>query len=179
MSSFATNQAGNLPVQRPVPPSLPWLLALLIAPAWAIKQASFVKRIDAQARANVFAVIALVLLAIGGAILWNAYTIVREVEDRPFEAFVIEVFLWVFFGVIPGWLATLQGLMTPFLLCVAGGCVFMITTAFSLRNSLHRYYGFGERFGLRLSGPMTFFFNIAYIQYHLNRIARRSVEQPC
>lgn len=176
MSSFATNQAANLPAQpRPVPPSLPWPIALPIAPVWAIVQANFVKKIDARTRGNVFAWVALALLLVGGLILWNAYTIVQEVEDRPFIAFVIDFILYVVFGVIPGWLTSLQGLVTPFLLCMGGGWVFLITSAFSIRNSLQRYYGFDARSGFRLSAPMTLFFNVAYIQYHLNRIARWSV----
>ena len=34
------------------------------------------------------------------------------------------------------------------------------------------YYNSVEPINLRLSGVMTFFFNILYLQYHMTRIAR-------
>ena len=72
-------------------------------------QANFVKKIDAKSRASVFAWIALVLLVIGGAILWEAYTIVREFEDLSFWQVFFLILLtlllkWLCPDCVPGWL---------------------------------------------------------------------------
>ncbi len=50
--------------------------------------------------------------------------------------------------------------------------VFVLMGVFSMRASMQRYYNTVEQRGLRLSGVMTFFFGIIYLQYHLNRIVR-------
>jgi hypothetical protein len=39
-----------------------------------------------------------------------------------------------------------------------------------MRRSMEDYYNSAEPVGLQLSGVMTFFFNVIYFQYHLNRI---------
>jgi hypothetical protein len=50
--------------------------------------------------------------------------------------------------------------------------VFVLMGLFSMRASMQRYYNTVEPRGLRLSGVMTFFFGIIYLQYHLNRIVQ-------
>lgn len=45
-----------------------------------------------------------------------------------------------------------------------------ISAMFSMRASIVRHYNSVEMMGLRLSGVMTFFFGILYLQYHLHRI---------
>jgi len=42
---------------------------------------------------------------------------------------------------------------------------------FKARSLLLEYYNTVEPINLRLSGVMTFFFNILYFQYHFTRIA--------
>ena len=60
-------------------------------------------------------------------------------------------------------------------MAILGLNVVIIVTAlaaiFGMRSSLVRYYNSVEPIGLRLSGVMTFFFSILYLQYHLSRIA--------
>ena len=51
------------------------------------------------------------------------------------------------------------------------GVIFAILAFFNMRASLVNYYNSVEPIGLRLSGVMTFFFNILYFQYHFSRIA--------
>lgn len=51
-----------------------------------------------------------------------------------------------------------------------GSLVFMFVAVFAMRASIERYYNTVEARGLKLSGVMTFFFNIFYFQYHLHRI---------
>jgi hypothetical protein len=51
------------------------------------------------------------------------------------------------------------------------GAVFFQSGNFSIKQSMEHYYTAVEPEGLRLSGPMTFFFSCIYFQYHFNRIA--------
>ncbi len=57
-------------------------------------------------------------------------------------------------------------------LLIIGGLVCMIAGVFSIRNAMEAYYNSVENIGLSLSGVMTFFFGVIYLQYHVNRIAR-------
>jgi hypothetical protein len=58
-----------------------------------------------------------------------------------------------------------------------GGLVYVaaivlnIVAIFKARSLLLEYYNTVEPINLRLSGVMTFFFNIYYFQYHFTRIA--------
>jgi hypothetical protein len=50
------------------------------------------------------------------------------------------------------------------------GAVFWFVAAFSMKNSLEEHYNTAEPIALRLSGVMTFFFNVIYFQYHFTEI---------
>lgn len=52
------------------------------------------------------------------------------------------------------------------------GLVVYLFGIFSIREAMESYYNSTENIGLRLSGPMTFFFSTIYLQYHVNSIAR-------
>lgn len=52
------------------------------------------------------------------------------------------------------------------------GAIVYIVGVFSIRSAMEEYYTSRENIGLTLSGAMTFFFSTAYIQYHINRLAR-------
>jgi hypothetical protein len=56
--------------------------------------------------------------------------------------------------------------------------VFMYVSVFSMRASIERYYNTVEPRGLKLSGVMTFFFGIFYLQYHLHRILQEKRSTP-
>lgn len=43
---------------------------------------------------------------------------------------------------------------------------------FQVKSAMEEYFNSTENIGLKLSGPMTFFFNIVYLQYHVNAIAK-------
>jgi len=47
----------------------------------------------------------------------------------------------------------------------------MLVGVFTIRSQMEEYYNTTENMGLGLSGVMTFFFSVIYIQYHVNRIA--------
>lgn len=62
---------------------------------------------------------------------------------------------------------SIRGLSSLITLAAA---VVIIVGNFSLRNSLEDYFNSVEPLNLKLSGVMTFFFNVLYFQYHLSRI---------
>lgn len=55
---------------------------------------------------------------------------------------------------------------------IFAGAICGIVAAFKIRDAMEEYYTTVENIGLSLSGAMTFFFGVIYIQYHINRIAR-------
>lgn len=149
-------QYGAPAHQQLIPPALHWALVLLISIftgifgiIWAFVQASFVKKIDPRNNAillyvfyAVLAVIAISLSIAGIAASANA--------DDPSAG---------------------SGLMAISLLFNLGGAACFIVGAFKIKKSMETYYNTVEPIGLKLSGVMTFFFNILYFQYHFTRIA--------
>jgi hypothetical protein len=55
------------------------------------------------------------------------------------------------------------------LLNLIGGIMWLVA-AFSMRSDIEEHYNSAEPIAIRLSGVMTFFFNIYYFQYHFTRI---------
>ena len=55
---------------------------------------------------------------------------------------------------------------------IIAGLICMLVGVFTIRSAMEQYYNSVENIGLALSGVMTFFFGVIYIQYHINRIAR-------
>ena len=53
---------------------------------------------------------------------------------------------------------------------ILGAVICILMAIFKMRSSLVSYYNTVEPIGLRLSGVMTFFFNMYYFQYHFSRI---------
>lgn len=53
------------------------------------------------------------------------------------------------------------------------GVIAYIIGLFSIKLAMEEYYNSTENIGLRLSGAMTFFFNVIYFQYHINSLACR------
>jgi hypothetical protein len=56
------------------------------------------------------------------------------------------------------------------LLFFLGGFAIYVYGIFKIRDAMEEYYNSRENIGLTLSGVMTFFFSIVYLQYHVNRI---------
>ena len=56
------------------------------------------------------------------------------------------------------------------------GLVLYLVAIFQTRNNIEEYYARVNPIGIGLSGVMTFFFNAAYFQYHLNNM-RKILEQ--
>jgi hypothetical protein len=149
-------QYGAVPAQQPVPPSLHWALVLLISVftlvfgvIWAFVQANFVKKIDHRNNATVLYILYAVLFVIGMGLYFGGIIAMGNSDDP----------------------STGAGMMAISSLFNLGGAACVIVGAFKIRNSMVAYYNSVENIGLRMSGMMTFFFTILYIQYHMTRIA--------
>jgi hypothetical protein len=55
---------------------------------------------------------------------------------------------------------------------IIGGAISYLIGIFKIREAMEDYYNSKENIALTLSGVMTFFFSIIYLQYHINRIHR-------
>jgi membrane-bound ClpP family serine protease len=142
----------------PMPPSMHWALVWLLGGItfggftliWTFKQAGFVKKIDPSSKA-----VLLMTLAVVGQlalVLGAVGLIMASASSGSFNAGVA--------GII--------GIVMLLSMVIA---VMWLIAIFGMRSSLVRYYNSVEPMGLKLSGVMTFFFNILYFQYHLTRIA--------
>ncbi len=56
-------------------------------------------------------------------------------------------------------------------LCILASLGFCLATFYSIGASMTEYYNNIEPINLKISGVMTFFFNIFYLQHHMTRIA--------
>lgn len=69
--------------------------------------------------------------------------------------------------------ATQETFLSGFgLILIVAGLFCLILAAFEIKGAMEEYYTSVENIGLSMSGAMTFFFSVIYIQYHINRIAR-------
>lgn len=136
-----------------IPPSLSWGLVLLFAMLtfgifswiWAFKQAGFAKKLQPRSNAGM-----LLLFAIVGFVLTILFSIGMIAVDASAGKAILSL------------LSTL---------CNLTGSVLFVVAAFQIRAAMVNYYTTVEPIGLKMSGVMTFFFNILYIQHHLSRIA--------
>ena len=140
----------------PMPPSLHWALVLLLSAivpffglVWLFIELGFVKKIDPNCPATKQYITALVtmILAFGIAMV---LALGGGASERPAMAGIAGLVLFLAYIV---------------------AIVFAIMAMFSMRRSIQNYYNTVEPIGLRLSGVMTFFFNMIYFQYHFTRIA--------
>jgi len=146
----ASPQVGNA---YPIPPDLHWALVLLIGwfcgifpLVWLFVQAGFVRKLNRESKFMTFMIAGL----------------------------CIELGSFFVFFVAAGMTAN-NGEPSPIvfllLLGVLGGTVLYIVGIFQMRSAIEDHYNSAEPINLRLSGVMTFFFNIYYFQYHFTRIA--------
>ncbi len=140
-----------------MPPNMHWALVLVISWVtmgifgiyWIFNQAGYVKQIDPTSRARKFMVLGLLC-------------IVGEIVGVMLSAFGAAMFNSASLAAVGGLLSLVFSL---------AAIVFMFAAIFGMRRSLIDYFNSVEPIGLRLSGIMTFFFNMLYFQYHLSRIA--------
>jgi hypothetical protein len=140
-----------------MPPDMHWALVLVLAMftgifglIWFFVQAGYVKKIDPSSRARKF----LVLGLLSYLVLFVGMFALTAVAAM---------------GIGSATMAAAGGFVAFILMVVS--IVLMLSAVFGMRRSLVDYFNSVEPIGLRLSGAMTFFFNILYFQYHLSRIA--------
>jgi hypothetical protein len=115
---------------------------------WFFVQASYVKRIDPTSKARMLLVLGL-LLSVAQVVIVVAGTILATTGSET----------------------AVYASLTLSMLLMLASMICMLAAVFSMRGSLVTYFNSVEPINLRLSGIMTFFFNMLYFQYHLSRIA--------
>jgi GYF domain 2 len=168
------------PVAGAVPPGMHWFVLLLLGCLtggilmwiWMFVEASFVKKIAPRNKATMW-----LLLGILGT-LGSLGIFVYVFAQAHFQAHfgfaalrdpeaVTALVNW-----IVAYFKENVALIIAYYVGSLLGAICMIVGFFSMRGAIQRYYNSVEPIGLRLSGVMTFFFNILYFQYHFRRIAR-------
>jgi len=154
-AGFAAGGAVAVPGVK-LPPNLPWPVLLVaylsyvpylkffsfFAVIWAFVLANWARKLNGKNTA-------LVLVSMNFAGLFSG-------------AFIAGIAVAVH---APG-IAGVGGLL------IIAGIICLIAGVFAIRGAMEEYYNSVENIGLGLSGVMTFFFGVIYIQYHVNRIAR-------
>lgn len=140
-----------------MPPNMHWALVLVLAwitggifgLIWFFKQAGYVKKIDPASSARKFLVLYLLcIVAVIAAVILSAA-----------GAAMMESASLAMVGSVVSFLGSIAAM------------VFALAAVFGMRRSMIDYFNTVEPIGLRLSGVMTFFFNMLYLQYHMSRIA--------
>jgi hypothetical protein len=137
-----------------VPPSLHWALVLLFGYftlgifswIWCLKEANFVRKLNPGNSSLLLMVIGIIGQV---AALLSVIGILASSNDNDRAVFSLIYFV---------------------LIVVAA--IFFLVAVFKMRRTLLNHYNLVEPIGLRLSGAMTFFFNILYLQHHFSRIAK-------
>jgi len=141
--------AQTLPAAQIIPPDLHWAVVLVLGITWifpliwAFVQAGYARKIDHRSSA--------IACYIVGCIFW-VITMFMDFAIVASDSPDASLFGWAFlFGMICG--------------------ISYLIGNFSIRASMLEYYNSVEPIQLRLSGVMTFFFGMLYLQYHMSRIA--------
>lgn len=141
----------------PVPPDFHWALVLVIGFfcnifhfVWLFIEASFVRKIRPQASFLGFLIAGVSCIFVPAIVLYALVIAMAAsgTNDPPVAMFLI------------------------FFAAYLAGVVLYIVGVFKMRSAIQEYYNTVEPINLRLSGVMTFFFNVLYFQYHFSRIAQ-------
>jgi len=154
----AAGAAPAMAVGGPVPPDFHWALVLLLGffcsifqLVWLFIEANFVKKIKPDSN-HLALLITAICIEFGAVILFYVGLIAQYATNPNSQE--------------PPWAALALALVG-----LLGFLVTYIMGIFKMRAALVEYYNTVEPINLRLSGVMTFFFNILYFQYHFSRIA--------
>jgi hypothetical protein len=134
-----------------------WALVLVLAMItggvfgfiWFCIQAGYAKRIHPASKARLLIVLSILLIA--GMFVLSIGAAVAGAAMQS-EAVLAAI-----------------GLLALGISFAAAAC--SIAAVFSIRKAMQTYFNTAEPIGLRMSGVMTFFFGILYLQYHMTRIA--------
>jgi hypothetical protein len=140
-----------------IPPSEHWglIMALgavtcgIVPVVWMFKQANFAKRLDPQNRSTLLLALGLIVMVASMAGLIPIAIAANERDEDTQAIFLLIVMV----------------------LNLAGSALLLVGY-FKVRRSMLNYFNQVDPINLRLSGAMTFFFNIYYFQHHFRRIAR-------
>ena len=137
----------------PFPPNLHWAIVFLISipvspfsAGWLIYQMVWVRNLDLANKALVYLLVGFGV-GLGGCMAGGLSMAFADSGSFPAVGFALV------------------------LLSFLAMCALHILSVFEVRRSLLAYYNTVEPIGLRLSGVMTFFFNVFYFQHHMSRIA--------
>lgn len=137
----------------PVPPALHWAIVLILGMVtfglfqivWVFVQTGFIKKIDPKNNSRMLFVVTILLEFLSVGLSMSA--------------------------MMPG-AGRAGGMIAALGLPVSlAAAVCALLAVFKMRSSMLQYYNTVEPIQLKLSGVMTFFFNIFYFQYHFTRIA--------
>jgi MFS family permease len=138
----------------PDPPNLHWALVLLIGfftsglfmLIWMFVQAAWMRKVDPRSKALTYYIVAMIVdaIAIGAMIA----LVIGTMNGTPPSSSL-------------GALYAASGLA-----CF----VLFLMAIFAMRSDMETHFNGPEPIGLKLSGIMTFFFNVLYFQYHFTRI---------
>lgn len=135
-------------VMGPVPPDFHWALVLLLT--------------------------VLTCGLFGWAWLFVQAAYVRKIDRESHGVlFSVLAFLSFFAGwIINGVSRAMDGVASPWFGVLAFvGFILLLVAIFQIRSDLEDYYTIIEPIQLKVSGVMTFFFGIFYLQHHFTRIA--------
>jgi vacuolar-type H+-ATPase subunit I/STV1 len=151
--STTSGGVPGAPVQSVVmPPDLHWAVVLLLGITviftfvWVFVQARWVRKLDPASNG----IVAFVIWTISIVVYYVFCIAIAMQPGSDSEAM---------FGIL-------------ILVSMLVGLVSFYIGIYGLRRSMLNYFNSTENIQLRLSGVMTFFFSIYYLQYHMSRIAR-------
>jgi hypothetical protein len=137
--------------QYPAPPDLHWALLLVLlyfcgffVVVWMFIISGYVKKLDPTSKGTLFYALSMGCAVLTGVVFVMGMSMVDHGDPSGPLAFAGLLFL--------------------------ASMVLQYIGHFNVKGSLENHFNTAEPINLRLSGPMTFFFNIIYFQYHFNRI---------
>ncbi len=148
-------QANNA---YPIPPDMHWAFVLLIGwlcsffpLIWFFIEAGFVRKLDSTSNFMTFLIAGICTQVVAVIGLFASIGMMAN-QIEAHQAGLPPAFF--FFGLV-----------------AMAGLAMHIVGLFQMRSAIENHYNSVEPINLRLSGVMTFFFNVYYFQYHFTRIA--------
>jgi len=160
---------GNIPIPAPaqvlatapqdlvpLPPNMPWVVVLLILIV-----------------GQFLGLLSVLFITVWSIVLANwARRLVNNNSALVLVGMYPAGFIAGILAIGAGTAARNQGITALGFLFILAGVVAYVVGIFKIRAAMEDYYNSKENIALTLSGAMTFFFSIVYLQYHINRIAK-------
>jgi len=160
---------GNIPIPAPaqvlaappqdlvpLPPNMPWVVVLLILIV-----------------GQFLGLLSVLFITVWSIVLANwARRLINNNVALVLVGMYPAGFIAGILAIGAGTAARNQGITALGFLFIFAGVVAYVVGIFKIRAAMEDYYNSKENIALTLSGAMTFFFSIIYLQYHINRIAK-------